>query len=67
MWHFLFLEHCSPESNLVKNWMPEEPTIDSESSSHKDFKNDMEIVTSRLTKYKSSDFFSLNISSIFMV
>ena len=42
--------------------MPKEPTIDSESSSHKDFKNDMEIAltssaTSRLAKYKSSDFF----------
>ena len=23
---FFFLEHCSPESNLVKNRMPEEPS-----------------------------------------
>ena len=42
--------------------MPEEPTIDSESSPRKDLKNDMDIAltssaTSRLTKYKSSDFF----------
>ena len=42
--------------------MPEELTIDSETSSHKEFKNDMEIAltssaTSRFTKYKSSDFY----------
>ena len=43
--------------------MPEEPTIDSESSPRKDLKNDMDIAltssaTSRLTKYKSGDFFN---------
>ena len=59
-----------PEYNLVKNWMPEEPTIDSESSLHKDLKNDMEITlsssaTSWLTKHKSIDISSY-ISSIFM-
>ena len=53
--------------------MPEKPTIYSESSLHKEFKNDMEIALtssakSRLTKYKSSDF-SLNMrsTSILMV
>ena len=43
--------------------MPEEATIDSERSLHKDFKNDVEIALSssatfRLTKDKSSDFFN---------
>ena len=51
--------------------MPEKPTIDSESFSHKEFKNDLEIALtssarSRLTKYKYSDF-SLDLSSILMV
>ena len=34
--------HCSPEPNLVNLRPPEEPTTDSESSRHEDFKNDLE-------------------------
>ena len=33
--------HCSPESNLVKKAPPETSTIDSESSWHGDFKNNL--------------------------
>ena len=33
--------HCSPESNLVKKSLPETLTIDSESSWHGDFKNNL--------------------------
>ena len=39
---FFLLGHCSPESNLVKNWMPEEPTTYSESPWHEDLKNDFD-------------------------
>ena len=52
----IILYHCSPKSNLVKNWLPEKPTTDFEKSSHGDFKNDKEIALtisakSRLTEY----------------
>ena len=54
--NMIILYHCSPESNLVKNWLPEKPTTDFEKSSHGDFKNDKEIALtisakSRLTQY----------------
>ena len=54
--NMIILYHCSPESNLVKNWLPEKPTTDFEKSSHGDFKNDKEIALtisakSRLTEY----------------
>ena len=51
----IIIYHCYPESNLVKNWLPEKPTTDFEKSSHGDFKNDKEIALtisakSRLTE-----------------
>ena len=40
--HMMNTHHCSPEPNLVNLRPPEEPTTDSESSRHEDFKNDLE-------------------------